>query len=118
MRRATVIFLIFSLFLIIYIPCVNGISLDIHEGTMKGRVYVSDASKSGIPNLTVRLTPSKGMKTPEKITTTDDKGNFLFKDLDKGRYLLEVYQGVTLLYRDVVDTSQDMKREISLKRKK
>src|SRR5574341_1563535 len=89
MRRATVIFFISFLFLIVYIPCVYGIMLNIHEGTIDGRVYVNDASKSGIPNLTVRIIPSKEIKKPEKITTTDLNGNFLFKDLGKGRYLLE-----------------------------
>lgn len=102
--------------LILWPSWVEGIELKVEEGHVSGRVFES-ASQSGIANLTVRLTPAKSAKQAEKITTTDQNGEFRFNNLDRGKYLIEVYQGVTLLYRSVLDTRQDSKKVIGLKRK-
>lgn len=86
---------------------------------LDGRI-VDAASRDGIPELTVKLIPPMAMQSlrrPEKITTTDRHGEFRFTDTDTGKYLLEVYQGVTLLYRGVVEINQDTHKRIELKRK-
>ena len=90
--------------------------LQVQEGTIKGRVY-DVTNQSGIPDLIVRLIPPKNLKMPEKITTTDQNGEFHFADTERRKYLLEVYQGLTLLYRNVVDTHQNSFKVIELKRK-
>ncbi|MCG3114294.1 MAG: carboxypeptidase-like regulatory domain-containing protein [Candidatus Manganitrophus sp. SA1] len=81
-----------------------------------GRV-VEERSREGISDLTVRLIPPKAAGRPEKATTTDERGGFRFPDIERGRYLLEVYQGTTLLYREVVETDQETIKEIQLSRK-
>ena len=78
---------------------------------------VAQGDRSGIPNLTVSLTPPANSKKPKKVTTTDDKGHFALNDLENGQYLLEVYQGVTILYREVVSIPQQASKEISLRPK-
>jgi hypothetical protein len=50
----------------------------------------------------------------KKVTTTDDKGHFTLSDLENGQYLLEVYQGLTILYREVVNVPQQEPKEIPL----
>jgi len=65
----------------------------------------------------VRLIPPRDVKKPEKVTTTDEDGNFRFTDLSGDKYLLEVYEGLTLLYREVVEVKQNTPKEIALKKK-
>ncbi len=81
-----------------------------------GRV-VEETSREGISDLTVRLIPPKATNQPEKVTTTNDRGEFHIPSLEKGRYLLEVYQGTTLLYREVVEADPERIKEIKLSRK-
>ncbi|MBI4650397.1 hypothetical protein HY745_03745 [Candidatus Desantisbacteria bacterium] len=75
---------------------------------------VSDTT--GISNLKIKLIPPKTVNKPEIIATTDARGNFCFQNLEKSRYLLEIYQGITLLYREVTDANQDTKKEIILRK--
>ncbi len=81
-----------------------------------GRV-VEEASRGGISDLTVRLIPPKARNQPEKVTTTNEGGEFHFPELEKGRYLLEIYQGTTLLYREVIEADSQTTKEIRLARK-
>ena len=114
-----------SLFLILIAFC--GLDLlsrvyaqprDVRSGIFTGRVYEAEGG-AGIPNLAVKLTPPKGSDRPNRITTTDKNGGFRFTNLERERYLLEVSQGVQLLYRDVVDaTKEDTRKEIALRRKR
>lgn len=83
---------------------------------LNGRV-VEETGGEGISDLTVRLIPPKATREPEKVTTTNDRGEFHFPDLTKGKYLLEVSQGTTLLYREVVEADQGTVKEIRLSRK-
>jgi len=87
----------------------NGLKLD-------GRVHEAGSNK-GIPGLTVKLIPPTASQKPEKITFTDPKGEFHFLSLASGKYLLEVYQGVTLLHREVMTLDRDIRREIELRRR-
>lgn len=90
--------------------------LEHRDGNLTGRIYES-GSNAGVPDLTVKLVPPKDAKEPEKVTTTDWNGVFRFPKLREGKYLLAVHQGVTILYRDVVDVKQNLQKDISLKRK-
>src|SRR5262245_46808506 len=84
---------------------------------VEGTVYDQD-SNAGIPGLTVRLIPPRSTKKPERVLPTDQKGYFCYKGEDRGTFLLEVYQGVTLLYRKEIDTMQTWNLRIPLKKAK
>jgi hypothetical protein len=81
-----------------------------------GRVFDA-ASRDGIQNLQVKLTPPRQSKAPIRIASTARDGGFEFTRLQRGRYLVEVSQGVTLLYRAEVDTTKVSRLDIALKRK-
>ena len=98
-------------------PGVHGIIFTVSEKTITGRI-IESGTTNGIPNLTVKLTSPRASKRPQKITTTDQNGSFKFMEVEPAKYLIEVYQGVNPIYRDVVDTNVPGKREITLTRKK
>ncbi len=83
---------------------------------LEGRVHEAMSNK-GIPGLAVKLIPPTASQKPEKITFTDHNGEFHFPALDSGKYLLEVYQGVTLLHREMITLNKDMRREVELRRR-
>ena len=68
--------------------------------TLSGRVSLQ--MKGALPRFTVRLYPPSASKRPTLVTYTDAGGNFKFTALDAGRYLLELYQGNTLVYQKVI----------------
>ena len=86
------------------------------SASLTGRIYKA-GTKTGIGDLTVRLIPPRDLKKPEKVTTTDEGGKFRFADLSGDKYLLEVYQGLTLLYREVIEGKENTPKEITLKKK-
>lgn len=87
------------------------------DGVIAGRIFNS-ATNQGIPGLTVKLTPPKSTASPQHATRTDVQGAFDFGKLAKGRYLLEVYQDTTLLFRRVIDSSQNSQFEVRLRPKR
>jgi len=89
---------------------------EVRDGVLTGRIYEA-VTQAGIADLTVRLIPPRDLKKPEKVTTTDEGGKFRFADLSGDKYLLEVYEGLTLLYREVVEVKQNTPKEIALKKK-
>jgi hypothetical protein len=89
---------------------------EVRDGVLTGRIYEA-GTKTGIGDLTVRLIPPRDVKKPEKVTTTDEDGKFRFTDLSGDKYLLEVYQGLTLLYREVIEGKENTPKEIPLKKK-
>ncbi len=91
------------------VPYAQGVGL-----RLDGRVYEATSNR-GVAALTMKLIPPRALSKPEIITTTNDPGEFLFTNVDRGRYLIEVYQGITILYRGVVEISQDTRKEIPLK---
>jgi hypothetical protein len=97
---------------IILTICYDALSLE----DFSGRIYEAFDNK-GISNLVIKITPPRTLKAPQKITTTDQEGQFNFSGLEVGRYLLEVYQGPTLLYRDVVDLNKETNKNIMLRAK-
>jgi hypothetical protein len=82
-----------------------------------GRVFDAD-SKRGVENLEVKLIPPKQSRLPIRVASTDQNGAFLFRQLARGRYLLEVSQGVHLLYRAEVDVNQQDRIDIPLQRRR
>jgi hypothetical protein len=87
-----------------------------YAARLDGRVFETTTER-GIPALTVKLIPPKAAKRPEKITSTNYQGNFRFSGVPTGRYLIEVYQGVTILYRDIIEITRDMRKDIPLRKK-
>jgi hypothetical protein len=83
---------------------------------LEGRV-LEQASRNGIPGLTVKLIPPTAGRRAENITLTDRNGAFRFSALDPGKYLLEIYQGPILLHREVLALERDLTKEIELKRR-
>jgi hypothetical protein len=82
-----------------------------------GRVFDA-TSKRGIENLEVKLTPPKESKLTIRVANTDQNGLFVFKRLPRSRYLVEVSQGVHLLYRQEVDATTQDRLDIPLNSKR
>jgi hypothetical protein len=83
----------------------------------KGRV--TDAGgRSGIENLEVKLTPPRNSNVPIRLGSTDRNGEFVFTRLVRGPYLLEISQGVYLLYRAEVNTARQARVDIALQRRR
>ncbi len=82
---------------------------------LDGTVY-DTISHQGIPNLALKLIPPRDTPIPVRATFTDGQGRFHFPNLELGRYLLEVHQGSTLVYRDVVTLQQTTRKDIGLGR--
>ena len=76
---------------------------------------VTDTDHRGIANLEVKLTPPRDTKLPIRLGSTDRNGVFLFRQLAPGRYLVELSQGVYLLYRAQVDTTKESHTDITLR---
>jgi hypothetical protein len=81
-----------------------------------GRV-VDAATRAGLANLEVKLTPPRASRLPIRLATTDGNGMFTFGRLSGDRYLLEVSQGVNLLYRSEVNITRQQRVEIALRRR-
>ncbi len=84
--------------------------------TLDGQVREA-VGRKGIPALAVKLIPPRELRGVERITSTDGEGRFRFANLDRGRYLLEVYQGVRLLYREVISLDRDLRKDIELRKR-
>jgi hypothetical protein len=82
-----------------------------------GRVFDAD-TKRGVENLEVKLTPPRSVRASIRIASTDRNGAFVFPKLIQGRYLIEVSQGVNLLYRAEVDTTKVSRLDVPLRRKR
>ena len=82
-----------------------------------GRV-VDAGTKAGLANLEVKLTPPRASRLPIRLATTDGSGAFTFRQLTGDRYLLEVSQGVNLLYRAEVNIARQPRIEIALQRRR
>ena len=111
MKRKKVSILIFLLYTFIALSFVYG-----EELRLDGRVYEATNKKS-IAALTVKLIPPKSVRKSEKVVSTDEKGEFHFTNIDQGKYLIEVYQGITILYRNMMEINQNTRKDIALRRK-
>jgi Carboxypeptidase regulatory-like domain len=82
-----------------------------------GRVFDAGSGR-GVENLEVKLTPPKAVQLPIRVVSTDGDGRFLLRGLVHSRYLVEVSQGVYLLYRAEIDTTQSDHMDIPLQRRR
>ncbi len=81
-----------------------------------GRVFEA-VSNRGIENLEVKLTPPTNSDLPVRLAGTDQMGQFHFAQVRQGRYLIEVSQGPSLLYRAEIDTGRQNHIDIPLQRR-
>ena len=72
--------------------------------SLVGKVFNSVTNK-GLPGYQVQLTAAKSANIPVRIAITDAEGRYRFLHVWKGRCLLEVYWGLTLVSRQLIDTS-------------
>lgn len=94
----------------------TGVLAQAAEGAaLEGTVFDA-VSRQGISNLTLKLIPPTDSPIPVRATFTDGLGRFRFPNVEPGRYLLEVHQGSTLVYREVVTLQQTMRKDIGLRR--
>jgi len=63
------------------------------------------------------LQPHEIEMLKKATSITDQNGQFNFTGLPKWHYLLEVYNGPNLLYRDLIDMNKETKKNIILKDK-
>lgn len=82
---------------------------------LTGRVY-DGATKEGIPDLIVKLIPPKATDTPEFTTVTDSSGKFSFNEAHAGKYLLEVFYGITVIHREVIALDGELDKSIAVQR--
>jgi hypothetical protein len=110
MRR--IIFAVFTSLLLLSAAAIGQQAAD-----FSGRVFDAE-TKRGVENLEVKLTPPRGVRASIRIASTDRNGAFLFPKLMPGRYMIEVSQGINLLYRAEVDTAKTSKLDVPLRRKR
>ncbi len=83
--------------------------------TFRGKVLATTAtSTAGAAGLSVTLTPPKKLNKPALTTTTNDQGAFELTNVDSGEYLLEIFQRLTVLYREVVTVPATLETEVRL----
>lgn len=116
MRRSSKCAALAALVFVLSLSAAEGAAIRDGLGNLSGRIEES-ASKQGIPDMTVKLIPSRGGKEPERVTTTDSDGVYRFSKIREGMYLVELYRGVTLLHREVVEVKNNVKKDFTLKKK-
>jgi hypothetical protein len=78
---------------------------------------VMEEGGAGVHDLTVKLAPGDpGGGRGDIITATDASGAFRFDDLPPGAYSLEVTSGGGAIYREELHLTQDVRREITVRR--
>ncbi|MBK9116529.1 MAG: carboxypeptidase regulatory-like domain-containing protein [Betaproteobacteria bacterium] len=80
-----------------------------------GRVFDA-GSRAGIPSVEVKLTPPRSTNQPIRLAISGNDGSFVFRQLPRGRYMVEASQGYKLLYRSTVDTAAQPRIDIPLQR--
>jgi hypothetical protein len=90
--------------------------MEAQASDLRGRV-VDAATGRGIENLQVKLTPPRQSRAPIRLARTARDGTFTVAQIVSGRYLIEISQGVTLLYRAEVSAASATRLEIPLRRK-
>ncbi len=82
----------------------NAVMMQIEKDRITGRVFDSSSNR-GIAGLSVRLIAPRVARLPTRVTITDVNGEFAFKGVTTGKYLLEINRGTMLLYRKEIDNS-------------
>ena len=83
--------------------------------TFRGKVVATTVNgDAGAAGLSVTLTPPKKLNKPALTTTTNEHGAFELTNVDPGEYLLEIFQRLTVLYREVVTVPDTLQKEVRL----
>jgi hypothetical protein len=83
--------------------------------SFKGKVTATTPKGDlGAAGLSVSLSRPVALNKPKLITATDEQGQFNFSNLERGQYLLEVFQRLTLLYRQLVNVPSATDQNIKL----
>ncbi len=107
------VFAVIILIMVIMVQHSDGMRFAVEDDRISGEIIYS-ATNQGISDLVVKLTPPRHLNKSPKIFITGRSGEFWFTGLKKGKYLLEVYQGPTLLYRNVIDMNKETEKTIML----
>jgi hypothetical protein len=59
-----------------------------------------------VPQMVIKLTPERSKNVPQQITISDEEGKFQFENLEKGKYLMEMYESNELIRREVIDSRE------------
>jgi hypothetical protein len=92
----------------------QAVVVKVRPDSITGRVFET-STNSGVPGLSVRLVAPRAERLPTRITATTSDGRFEFVELRKGKYLLVIYQGTTLLFRREIDTSVETEFTVALR---
>ena len=80
-------------------------------------VVIEQQSRRPIASLQVKLIPRRSSGIAVKVATTDAAGRFSFPGAPRSVYLLEIGQGMNLLYRAEIDTATQNRVVVQLRRK-
>jgi len=92
----------------------HAVVVKVRPDSISGRVFET-STNMGVPGLSVRLMAPRAERLPTKITSTTNDGRFEFAELRKGKYLLVIYQGTTLLFRREIDTTVETEFTVALR---
>lgn len=84
--------------------------------SLKGQISLD--GHGAPPRFSVRLYFPRTANRPPIVTATNDRGEYMFTELDAGRYLLEVYQGEEMVYQKAIDLTGDQDHNVQLRAKK
>lgn len=84
-----------------------------YSGGLVGDVAMPEGIEER-PNITIKLIPPTSANIPERITTTDELGNYEFEQVEKGPYLMELHQGNELIRREVIEINGIDRKSIRL----
>lgn len=101
--------------LLLLLLCARVSAAAAESADLKGRVF--EAGGNGVSGLTLKLIAPKKDQEPERVTVTNEDGRFVFHGVGKKHYLLEAYQGITIVYRDVVDVRKTQDHQVELAKK-
>jgi Carboxypeptidase regulatory-like domain len=84
--------------------------------TLQGRLI--DANTAiGISRLSVRLASQSPSTAANRVTLSNPGGQFVFRDVAPGYYILGVYQGTRRIYAETLSIQANTQREIALRRR-
>jgi hypothetical protein len=90
------------------------VKVAVQGDSLVGQVF-SSVSRQGLPGYQVQLVAPQSAQLPVRIAITDAAGNFKFTHVWKGQSLLEVYWGLTLVSRQLIDTTKPNQYVVNLR---
>jgi hypothetical protein len=93
------------------------LAADSRPTTFKGKILAATYEgqvSAGASNLIVSLSAPASMNKRKQVASTNEQGEFIFENIEEGEYLLEVFQRLTVLYREIITIPQVREKEIRL----